>query len=149
MQFLADDDELSITLELDGEPADLIAEDLGEQLLEFAAQEMHAAAVNERSPSGEAWDALAAATVRRKGHGLIGMQTGAMVGDLLNGQTVVGERSATWSYPRGETYARTHGFHNGGNGRPARRIVGWTAEAKENARLALRFAGHTLLADDD
>lgn len=142
MRFLTDNDELSITLDLDDEPVDLTANGLGDLILKYAAAEMHASATAEQTPDGTAWPDLAASTIRAKKNSLIGIQSGAMLAGLLAGETEIEARTATWRYPENSARPRAHGFHNGRpeNRQPARRLVGWTAEARLTAADLIRNA---------
>jgi hypothetical protein len=144
MRFTTNDDELSISLELDTETADL-STGLGDDILRFAAHQLYLGALTETAPDGRRWASLKPATIAEKGFSTIGQKTGSMVAGLLNGQVTADARSATWTYPAGETFGRAHGFHNGRSAgrrgaadpQPARPLIGWTTDAQEFARQAL------------
>ena len=150
MLFETDDDELTLRLVLTWEPEDLdlTRDGLGEQILDAAAEAMRGSALREEDPDGFPWPALAPATARAKGDARVGFRTGQMIGDLSRGETAVEPRSATWRYPRGGTWPRAHGFHNGGHGRPPRRLVGWTEAAKGTASSLLAGAAGAPPGDD-
>jgi hypothetical protein len=143
MRFRTDDDELSLTIELDDEPAavDLRAGGLGEKILRFAAGEIHHAAINEQSPTGQRWPQLKARTIADKGNSLIGINTGSMLAALDDGDIEVNPRSATWSYPKGSNFPKAHGFHNGrkaqrnnqADPQPPRPLFQWSDNARLNA----------------
>ena len=150
MRFEQSNAELSITLHLDDEPADLTRDGLGADILRVAVETMKASARAEQSPSGRAWAKLRTATVGRKGHALIGVESGEMIAALDAGDTSIEPTSARWSYPKGATWDRAQGFHNGREGarfnapmiQPARPFIGWTDTAKEYARTLIQASLH-------
>lgn len=144
MRFLVDDDQLTITLALDEEPVDLTTEEIGATILDIAARELYRGAVDETDPSGRSWPAITASTARRKGSALVGVETGAMLAGLQAGWTEVGRSAATWGYPKGPTFGRAKGFHNGRpeNHQPPRPLIGWTQTARETAETLVNAAAN-------
>ncbi|MBV8235234.1 MAG: hypothetical protein JO075_05995 [Acidimicrobiia bacterium] len=73
--------ELAVVLELDTEPAavDLTRDGLGDACLDAAVEGMLASHRAQASPDGQAWAPLSAATVRRKGNAVIGVQSGTLL----------------------------------------------------------------------
>ncbi len=145
MRFLTRDDDLSLGLELDAEPAgvDLTEpqEDgrtLGDQILDAAVEGMIAAVARHRAPDGGAWPELAAATVRPKGHGALGDRSGRT--HLLDpdrwtsGSRTVAPRWLGWWLDCDDCLG------NDRNRCPARRLVGWTDDARQFARERLAAA---------
>jgi hypothetical protein len=95
------------------------------------------------APDGQAWAPLSAATVRQKGHAVIGVRSGV----LLNPQRWrtaprdITSQVATWYYPstgwKGDGCdGHARAFHAGPplTGSPARPILGWTLGARETCR---------------
>jgi hypothetical protein len=144
MKFTVDDDNLSISVDLDETDhpdADLLADGTGAAILEAAVTTMIESARREQGPNGQRWDGLAAATLRDReargqSGGQIGYRTGKLLGNLDRGDFSIEPRSATWSCPRGSRWGAMHGFHNGNvrNDQPARPVIGWTPEAQTEAR---------------
>ena len=130
MNHWTDDDNLSVTIELDTEPEDLdLQAGLGAELLDIVERGQIRSAGRGTAPDGTPWDALAAATVRQKGHSTPGIVSGQMISLLAAGDRDIGPRSATWLYPadRGSrSFGKAHGFHNGRpeTGQPARPLIG-------------------------
>jgi len=85
MRFTVDVGELAVILELDTEPAgvDLTRDGLGDACLDAAVEEMLASHAAQRAPDGAPWAPLKAATVRRKGHATIGVQSGVLLDRLF------------------------------------------------------------------
>ncbi|MBV8269328.1 MAG: hypothetical protein JO252_23645 [Planctomycetaceae bacterium] len=81
MRFLTDVGELAVVLELDAEPAvvDLTRDGLGDACLDAAVEGMLASHAAQRAPDGAPWAPLKAATVRRKGHAVIGRGSGLLL----------------------------------------------------------------------
>lgn len=131
-------DNLGLTIELRTDSVDLTRDRLGQQCLDFAEAGMLRTAQSERAPDLTPWAPIARKTARAKGSDRIGYATGAMIGALNAGERSIEPHRATWSYPQGATYARALGFHTGGNGRPARPLVGWTATARDQVSALLR-----------
>ena len=142
MRFWTDDDNLTIGLTLDFEAADLTADRLGDEILDYAQAGFSASAQAERAPSGQRWAPLKPATIAAKGDSRVGYRTGQMIGNLSGGTRQVSPTSCTWSYPRDDTWGRAHGFHNGQarTKSPARPLVGWTPDAQEHARNLVNWA---------
>jgi hypothetical protein len=81
MRFTVDVGELAVVLELDTEPAavDLTRDGLGDARLDAAVEGMRASHGARRAPDGTSWAPLAAATVRREGHAVIGVGSGRLL----------------------------------------------------------------------
>jgi hypothetical protein len=81
MRFTVDGGELAVVLERDAEPAevDLTRDGLGDACLDAAVEGMLASHRAQASPDGQAWAPLSAATVRRKGNAVIGVQSGTLL----------------------------------------------------------------------
>ncbi len=145
MRFEVDVAELAVVLELDTEPpgVDLARDGLGDGCLDAAVEGMLASHRAQASPDGQAWAPLSPATVRRKGHTAIGVQSGILL-DPQRWQTAprdIEPRVAIWYYPSTgregdgcDGHARA--FHAGHplTGSPARPILGWTPAAQETCR---------------
>jgi hypothetical protein len=157
MRFLTDVGELAVVLELDTEPAevDLTHDGLGDCCLDVAVEGMLASHRAQRAPDGTPWAPLKAATVRRKGHAVIGVGSGL----LLNPQRWQAAprdlmpRVAIWYYPStGRTgdgcdgHARA--FHAGHpvTRSPSRPILGWTPAAQEACRRLVAEAARAAAA---
>jgi hypothetical protein len=80
MRSLTDVGELAVVLELDMEPAavDLTRDGLGDACLDAMVEGMHASHRAQRAPDGAPWAPLKAATVRQKGHVVIGRGSGLL-----------------------------------------------------------------------
>lgn len=136
MRFTHDDAELTIGVELEpDDPGDLEAHGLGRAILDAGVTGILDAAANELDPAGHRWAPLRPATVRAKGHDLIGVDTGQMLADLeWAGEYWITPRSATWRFPAGDTWDRASRFHNGVPGHQAARpLIGWTDAARAEA----------------
>jgi hypothetical protein len=80
MEFTVDDADLSLSVELDVEPAALdLRAGLGDRLLDLAVEEMIRAQARRESPGGTPWAPLKPSTVRQKGHAAIGVRSGGML----------------------------------------------------------------------
>jgi hypothetical protein len=147
MRFVTDDDQLRCGLLLDTEDprVDLTAGGLGDDLLDALVQGILEAHVRRRAPEGDPWPALAARTVRRKGHSLIGVHSGRthLLDPLryLSGDRQITPREAWWSVSTvdRQIWKITHGWQNGNerNHCPARRLIGWSPAACDFARRAI------------
>jgi hypothetical protein len=145
MRFTVDVGELAVVLELDTEPAevDLTREGLGDRCLDAAVEGMLASHRARSSPDGQAWAPLSAATVRRKGHTVIGVRSGILL-DPQRWWTAprdIEPRVAIWYYPstgqKGDGCdGHARAFHAGHpvTGSPPRPILGWTVVAQETCR---------------
>jgi hypothetical protein len=151
--FTTDDDRLSIRIELDDEPQELLLSDgLGDQILDLAIEEMLTCVQRQIAPDGTRWADLKVSTTARK-EGLtkhvIGYQTGAMTdpSNWTGGSRQVEDGWAEWKY-QGPDYAAT--FHNGNpaKGQAARPIVGWTDRAEAQARELIRDRVSQLRIDE-
>jgi hypothetical protein len=158
MRFTVDVGELAVVLELDTEPAevDLTRAGLGDACLDAAVEGMRASHGAQRAPDGTPWAPLKAATVRRKGHAVIGRGSGL----LLNPQRWrtaprdLTPRVAIWYYPstgrKGDGCdGHARAFHAGHplTGSPARPILGWTPAAQEACRRLVAEAVRAAVPD--
>jgi hypothetical protein len=149
VRFITDDQALRVGVVLDHEhrDVDLTGDRLGMRLLDALVLGMLDAHAAFRAPDGTPWPALARSTRRRKGHSLIGVHTGrtritdpdlyrAMPRQIL-------EREAWWYVPRAHPrWPQLHGWQNGipASHVPARRLLGWTRGAQDQARRLIRQA---------
>jgi len=145
IRYEVDVGELAVSLEIDpGDAAvDLTRDGLGERCLDAAVEGMLASHGAQRAPDGTPWPPLSPATVRRKGHAGIGIQSGTLL-DPQRWRTAprdITPRSATWYYPstgrKGDgCTGHARAFHAGHplTGSPARPILGWTPAAQETCR---------------
>ena len=96
MRFTVDVGELAVVLELDTEPAevDLTRDGLGDACLDAAVEGRRASHAAQRAP-------LKAATVRRKGHATIGVQSGIVLDPhrWRRAPRTITPRVAAWFYP--------------------------------------------------
>jgi len=141
MRLSVDHENLSLVAELDQEPDWLTfdgPDGLGSRVLDSGVDGILAHTFRAESPSGVPWAANAPATVARKGHGIVGTETGSMLtaDKFTSGPRDIGPYIATWSYPQGEDFAKLQSFHNGRqdprSGRwiqPPRPVIGWSPEA--------------------
>ena len=130
-----DDNQLQLIIELDDEPDHVdLSRGLGLDIMTNAAASAHQAALAGTDPAtGEAWEEDSEKTARKKGHHLVGKQSGAMLSANWESPNAVDAqpRRATWQYP-GPDYARF--FHE------RRPLIGWTPDAITYAAEALRRA---------
>ncbi len=103
MRFEVDVAELAVVLELETEPpgVDLARDGLGDGCLDAAVEGMLGSHRAQAAPDGTPWAPLAAATIRRKGHAVIGVQSGILL-DPQRWRTAprdIEPRVATWYYP--------------------------------------------------
>jgi hypothetical protein len=150
MKFTVDDADLSLSVELDVEPATLdLTAGLGDRILDVAVEEMIRAHARGQSPGGAPWAPLRPSTVRQKGHAAIGVRTGGMLDPdrWRAAPRDMEARRATWIYPygdlrRGRAYGQAYGFHAGNarTGQPARPLIGWTARAQAETMALIRAA---------
>jgi hypothetical protein len=146
MQFVTDDDELCLGVILDREhpDLDLSRNDLGNRCLDLAVQGMVDAHRFASAPDGSPWAPLKRSTVRRKGHPVIGVETGRT--GLLNPRLYqsaprdLTAREAWWIFPLGDTRDIAAGWQRGTGRSPARRLIGWTREAQDQARRLIAQA---------
>ena len=145
MNFAVDVGELAVSLEIDPGDADidLTRDGLGDACLDAAVEGMLGSHRARSSPDGTPWAPLSAATVRRKGHAAIGVQSGIFLDPhrwRMAPRTIT-PRVAVWFYPTTrptgdgcDGHARA--FHAGHplTGSPARPILGWTVAAQEACR---------------
>ena len=145
MRFTVDVGALAVVPGLDTEPdgVDLTRDGLGDACLDAAVEGMLGSHRAQSSPDGPAWAPLSPATVRRKGHAAIGVQSGALLGpqrwrtaprDLTPRVAVWYDPSTGWTGDGCDGHARA--FHAGHplTGGPARPILGWTPAARETCR---------------
>ena len=145
MRFTVDVAALAVVPGLDTEPdgVDLTRDGLGDACLDAAVEGMLASHGAQRAPDGTSWAPLKAATVRRKGHAAIGVQSGALLApqrwrtaprDLTPRVAVWYDPSTGWTGDGCDGHARA--FHAGHplTGGPARPILGWTVVAQETCR---------------
>ncbi|MBV8607191.1 MAG: hypothetical protein JO034_06990 [Singulisphaera sp.] len=158
MRFIVDVGELAVVLELDTEPAavDLTRDGLGDACLDAAVEGMLASHQAQQAPDGVPWAPLKAATVRRKGHARIGVQSGIFL-DLRRWRMaprMITPRAAIWYYPTTrptgdgcDGHARA--FHAGHprTGSPARPILGWTPAAQAACRRLVAEAARAAAPD--
>ena len=108
MIFTVDDEDLSLWLVLDVEPAalDLVATGLGDRILDLAVEEMIRCYQRQESPAGEPWAALAPSTVRQKGSSTIGVRSGRILdpGRWRTAPRELERRRVGWIYPYGEDH---------------------------------------------
>lgn len=128
--YTSDADELSCTVELDTEPAQLdLTRGAGHQILDRLASELLAGARNQHAPNGMPWQQLHPKTVHRKRSTVIGFETGDLFARLKPGRVIIEPRHAIWTLDHdghhSTSWGKAHGFHHGGRGRPARPLVGW------------------------
>ena len=149
---------LAVWLEIDpGDAAvDLTRDGPGDRCLDAAVAGMRASHGAQRAPDGTPWAPLKAATVRRKGHVVIGRGSGQLL-DPHRWRTTPRDltlRVATWSDPSTgwtgdgcDGHARA--FHAGHplTGSPARPILGWTPAAREACRRLLAEAARAAAPD--
>jgi hypothetical protein len=149
MQFSIILDDMSILLELDGEPAevDLTRDGLGDRCLDAGVEAMLASHQLQCDPAtGEAWAPLLAATIRQKGSDRIGVRSGTLLNPerWRNGSREIEPRYALWSYPslpsNPGSIGHARGFHCGAINRPARPIIGWSEGAKDACRGLIQAA---------
>jgi hypothetical protein len=89
---------------------------------------------------------LKPSTVKQKGHAVIGLASGRS--HLTDPATYrdaprdILPREATWKFPDGDTRDIARGWQlgDGRRGRPARKLVGWTRAALDQADQLLRAA---------
>ncbi|MBV8554444.1 MAG: hypothetical protein JO116_02690 [Planctomycetaceae bacterium] len=136
---------LAVWLEIDpGDAAvDLTRDGLGDACLDAAVEGMRASYRERSSPDGQAWAPLSAATVRQKGHAVIGVRSGVLL-DPQRWRTAprdISSRVAIWYYPstgqKGDGcdgHARAFPAGHPLTGSPARPILGWTPAARETCR---------------
>ncbi|MBV8232441.1 MAG: hypothetical protein JO329_20865 [Planctomycetaceae bacterium] len=135
MRFLTDVGELAVVPGLDTEPAgvDLTRDGLGDRCLDAAVEGMLGSHRAQSSPDGMPWAPLSAATVRRKGNAVIGVQSGTLLDphrwrtaqrDITPGAAVWYDPSTGWKGDGCDGHARA--FHAGHplTGSPARPILG-------------------------
>ena len=158
MKFTVEVGELVVVLELDTEPAevDLTRDGLGDRCLDAAVEGMLASHCAQASPDGTPWAPLSAATIRRKGNAVIGVQSGILL-DPQRWRTAPRDlmpRVAVWYYPStGQTgdgcdgHARA--FHAGHplTRSPARPILGWTPVAQETCRKLVAEAARAAVPE--
>jgi hypothetical protein len=157
MRCTVDVGELAVVLELDTEPdeVDLTRDGLGDACLDAAVEGMRARHGAQRAPDGTPWAPLKAATVRRKGHAAIGVQSGTLL-DPHRWRTAprdIEPRVAIWYYPstgrKGDGCdGHARAFHAGHplTGSPARPILGWTPAAREACRRLVSEAARAAAA---
>jgi hypothetical protein len=148
-----DDDELVCGLELargEAPGVDLTEgrpRSLGDQVLDALLRGMVSAHSRLQDPEGRPWAPLAPATVRRKHHRIIGLDTGRS--RLLAPSTwarlprAVQERECWVEFPRSDRrWGMVHGWQNGvsHNDMPPRRLMGWTPEALDAVEALIREA---------
>jgi hypothetical protein len=145
MRCTGDGGELAVVPGRDTEPpgVDLTRDGLGDACLDAAVEGMRASHRAQRAPDGTPWAPLKAATVRRKGHAVIGRGSGLLL-DPHRWRTAPRDltpRVATWYYPSTgregdgcDGHARA--FHAGHpvTGSPPRPLLGWTGAARETCR---------------
>jgi hypothetical protein len=158
VRFTVDVGELAVVLELDTEPAgvDLTRDGLGDACLDAAVEGMLGSHGAQRAPDGAPWAPLKAATVRRKGHATIGVQSGTLL-DPHRWRTAprdITPRAAVWYYPSTDWKGdgcdgHARAFHAGHplTGSPARPILGWTPAAQETCRRLVSEAARVAAPD--
>ncbi|MBV8077379.1 MAG: hypothetical protein JO284_13315 [Planctomycetaceae bacterium] len=157
MRFTVDVGELAVVPELDTEPAavDLTRAGLGDACLDAAVAGMLESHGAQRAADGTPWAPLKAATVRRKGHATIGVQSGIFLDPRRwrMAPRKITPRVAVWFYPTTrptgdgcDGHARA--FHAGHprTGSPARPIFGWTLGAQETCRRLVAAAARAATA---
>jgi hypothetical protein len=158
MRCTVDVAELAVVPGLDTEPAgvDLTRDGLGDACLDAAVEGMLASHRAQRAPDGAPWAPLKAATVRRKGHATIGVQSGIFLDPhrwRMAPRTIT-PRAAVWFYPTTrqtgdgcDGHARA--FHAGHplTRSPARPILGWTPAAREACRRLVAEAARAAVPE--
>ena len=135
---------------------DLTRDGLGNAYLDAAVEGMLASHRAQRAPDGAPWAPLKAATVRRKGHATIGVQSGIFLDPhrWRMAPRTIAPRVAAWFYPTTrptgdgcDGHARA--FHAGHpmTGSPARPIFGWTLGAQEACRRLVAGAARAAVPE--